>query len=67
MHGFAFAMLIGVLVGTYSSIAIAAPILLIGDKSAPDSDAGSDLAVTEKDKAPDDNAAAIPSAAATTS
>jgi len=33
VHGFAFAMLIGVLVGTYSSVAIAAPILLIGDKS----------------------------------
>ncbi|MEM8737528.1 MAG: protein translocase subunit SecF [Planctomycetota bacterium] len=33
VHGFAFAMLIGVMVGTYSSIAIAAPILLIGDKS----------------------------------
>lgn len=33
VHGFAFAMLIGILVGTYSSVAIAAPILLIGDKS----------------------------------
>ena len=33
VHGFAFAMLVGVLVGTYSSVAIAAPILLIGDKS----------------------------------
>lgn len=33
VHGFAFAMLIGVMVGTYSSVAIAAPILLIGDKS----------------------------------
>jgi SecD/SecF fusion protein len=32
VHGFAFAMLIGILVGTYSSIAIAAPILLIGDR-----------------------------------
>ena len=30
VHGFAFAMLIGVLVGTYSSVAIAAPILLMG-------------------------------------
>ncbi|WP_428389421.1 protein translocase subunit SecD [Mucisphaera sp.] len=30
VHGFGFAMLIGVLVGTYSSIAIAAQILLIG-------------------------------------
>ncbi|MEO1237090.1 MAG: protein translocase subunit SecF, partial [Planctomycetota bacterium] len=33
VHGFAFAMIVGVLVGTYSSIAIAAPILLVGDRS----------------------------------
>ena len=32
IHGFAFAMLLGVLVGTYSSIAVAAPILVIGTK-----------------------------------
>jgi SecD/SecF fusion protein len=32
IHGFAFAMLLGVLVGTYSSIAVAAPILTIGTK-----------------------------------
>lgn len=32
IHGFAFAMLLGVMVGTYSSIAIAAPILTIGTK-----------------------------------
>lgn len=32
VHGFAFAMVIGVLVGTYSSIAIASPILVIGTK-----------------------------------
>jgi SecD/SecF fusion protein len=31
IHGFTFVMLIGILVGTYSSIAIAAPILLIGE------------------------------------
>jgi preprotein translocase subunit SecF len=30
VHGFAFAMIVGVMVGTYSSIAIAAPTLLIG-------------------------------------
>lgn len=30
VHGFAFTMLIGVFVGTYSSFAIAAPLLLIG-------------------------------------
>ena len=29
VHGFAFAMLIGVVVGTYSSVAIAAPIVLV--------------------------------------
>ena len=32
VHGFAFTMLIGVFVGTYSSIAIAAPIVLLGAK-----------------------------------
>ena len=30
IHGFAFAMLIGMVTGTYSSIAIAAPLLLLG-------------------------------------
>lgn len=29
VHGFAFAMIIGIIVGTYSSIAIAAPILML--------------------------------------
>lgn len=33
VHGFAFAMIVGVLVGTYSSVAIAAPIILVGQKS----------------------------------
>jgi SecD/SecF fusion protein len=32
IHGFTFVLLIGILVGTYSSIAIAAPLLLIGGK-----------------------------------
>ncbi|MBI1335658.1 MAG: protein translocase subunit SecD [Phycisphaera sp.] len=32
VHGFAFMMLVGVVVGTYSSIAIAAPLLLMGYK-----------------------------------
>jgi hypothetical protein len=32
VHGFAFAMLMGVMIGTYSSIAIAAPLLLVGGK-----------------------------------
>lgn len=34
IHGFTYALLIGIVVGTYSSIAIAAPILLFG--GAPD-------------------------------
>lgn len=33
IHGFTFVLLIGILVGTYSSVAIAAPILLIGNKA----------------------------------
>jgi SecD/SecF fusion protein len=33
IHGFTFALLVGILVGTYSSIAIAAPLLLIGKQS----------------------------------
>ena len=33
VHGFAFSMLVGVLAGTYSSIVIASPILLWGDKT----------------------------------
>ncbi|MFA5293698.1 MAG: protein translocase subunit SecD [Phycisphaerae bacterium] len=33
IRGFAFAMLIGVVIGTYSSIAIAAPILILGKKT----------------------------------
>ncbi len=33
IHGFTFALLVGILVGTYSSIAIASPILLIGLKA----------------------------------
>jgi SecD/SecF fusion protein len=32
IHGFTFVLLIGILIGTYSSIAVAAPILLIGVK-----------------------------------
>src|SRR5947207_9567264 len=34
IHGFTFVMLIGILVGSYSSIAIAAPILLVGGGGA---------------------------------
>jgi preprotein translocase subunit SecF len=36
IHGFTFVLLVGILCGTYSSIAIAAPILLLGgDRKAP--------------------------------
>ena len=41
VHGFAFAMLIGVAVGTYSSVAVAAPLLLLlggGAKEAKDTE-----------------------------
>ena len=35
IHGFTFVLLVGILIGTYSSVAIAAPILLLGgDKNA---------------------------------
>jgi SecD/SecF fusion protein len=40
IHGFTFVLLIGILVGTYSSVAIAAPILLLGNKGAEASIAG---------------------------
>ena len=30
IHGFTFVLLVGILVGTYSSIAIASPLLLLG-------------------------------------
>jgi SecD/SecF fusion protein len=33
VHGFTFALLVGIVVGTYSSIAIAAPILLVGGET----------------------------------
>ncbi|AQQ72153.1 bifunctional preprotein translocase subunit SecD/SecF [Limihaloglobus sulfuriphilus] len=33
LRGFTFAMMVGIIVGTYSSIAIAAPILLLGNTS----------------------------------
>ena len=32
LKGFTFAMLVGIIIGTYSSVAIAAPILLLGSK-----------------------------------
>jgi SecD/SecF fusion protein len=40
LRGFTFAMMVGIIVGTYSSIAIAAPILLIGENRKADQHAG---------------------------
>jgi SecD/SecF fusion protein len=40
IHGFTFVLLTGILVGTYSSVAIAAPILLIGRESHADAENG---------------------------
>ena len=34
IHGFTFALLVGILVGTYSSIAVASPLLLLGLRQA---------------------------------
>jgi SecD/SecF fusion protein len=35
IHGFAFSIIIGIITGTYSSIFVAAPLLLVGQKHAP--------------------------------
>jgi SecD/SecF fusion protein len=40
IHGFTFVLFVGILVGTYSSVAIAAPILLLGHEGAPETAAG---------------------------
>jgi SecD/SecF fusion protein len=40
LRGFTFAMLIGILIGTYSSVAIAAPILLLGGGKAKGKQSG---------------------------
>jgi len=37
IHGFTFVLLVGILVGTYSSIAVAAPILLMGHEAKTES------------------------------
>jgi SecD/SecF fusion protein len=46
VHGFAFAMIVGVMVGTYSSIAIAAPTLLIGSGGAGEGEASKQTGAT---------------------
>ena len=50
IHGFTFAMLVGIITGTYSSIAIASPLLLVGkavlgDDDPTDEDESSDTAM----------------------
>ena len=47
VHGFAFAMVIGVVVGTYSSIAIASPILLIHRQLTESGPAAPDSAIVQ--------------------
>jgi SecD/SecF fusion protein len=48
IHGFTFVLLIGILVGTYSSIAIAAPILLVGGD--PDKPSGGSKSAAEESR-----------------
>ncbi|MEM9752675.1 MAG: protein translocase subunit SecD [Planctomycetota bacterium] len=52
VHGFAFTMMIGVFVGTYSSFAVAAPLLILGKGPDPNATAKSarmpETAVVEK-------------------
>ena len=40
IRGFAFALIIGVLIGTYSSIAVAAPLLTLGTSKGPSTTSG---------------------------
>ncbi len=47
VHGFAFTMLMGVIAGTYSSIAIAAPILIMGGAAKPAEDRSSKAVVPQ--------------------
>jgi len=63
VHGFAFAMLVGILVGTYSSIAIASPLLLVGYKGEGKGGAAVP-AVSEKAAASDVGKAPTPASAA---
>ncbi len=54
VHGFAFTMMIGVFVGTYSSFAIAAPLLVLGKRQPPSKPAKTAPAVSEKATADDE-------------
>jgi preprotein translocase subunit SecF len=46
IHGFTFALMIGIIVGTYSSVAIASPILILGHFR--DADTGKPAATGKK-------------------
>ena len=50
LRGFTFAIGFGIIIGTYSSIAIAAPILLIGTKAVSDKDRKSIRAKEQKNR-----------------
>jgi preprotein translocase subunit SecF len=45
IHGFTFVLFIGILVGTYSSIAIASPLLLLGNREEAGEPAAKERAV----------------------
>ena len=52
VHGFAFAMLVGVLVGTYSSVAIASPVLMLGGERHVQADTAGTVARVDDADAP---------------
>lgn len=60
VHGFAFAMLLGIFIGTYSSIAIAAPILLFGYKGKDNTPGAEPATVIDRDTPRDPDIASEP-------
>jgi len=52
IHGFTFVLLTGILVGTYSSVAIAAPLLLIGEDKETSGGSGGEKKAIEDGKKP---------------
>ena len=50
IHGFTYALLVGILVGTYSSIAIASPLLLLGGKGPEEGPGETRRATKETEK-----------------
>jgi SecD/SecF fusion protein len=51
IHGFAFVLLTGILIGTYSSIAVGSPLILIGGDVRRDGDTGTGLAKANRSAA----------------